>query len=123
VQNQPGLLCEQMLTPLSEWWCGRGSDNSGNLILHADNARPHKPTVSQQFMARKAMAIAAHPPFSPDLDPSDFYLFGHVKRLLGGESCETEERLVSAVKSIWIPRKVDFDQGFSQGDDDARAMC
>jgi hypothetical protein len=47
---------------------------------------------------RNAMAIAAHPHYSPDLTPSDFYLFGDVKGLLRGESFGTGERLLSAVK-------------------------
>jgi hypothetical protein len=45
--------------------------------------------MSQQFMARKAMAIAAQAPDSVDLAPSDFYLFVHVKGMLRRESFET----------------------------------
>jgi hypothetical protein len=48
-------------------------------------------------MARNAMAIAVHSPYSPDLASSDFRLFGHVKGLLGAESFETGQRFVSAV--------------------------
>jgi hypothetical protein len=36
-------------------------------------------------MARNAIAITAHPPYSPDLAPSAFYLFGHVKGVLREE--------------------------------------
>jgi hypothetical protein len=61
---------------------------------------PHTATVSHQFMAGNAMVIAAHPPYSPDLAPSDFYLLGHVKGLLRGESFEARERLLSAVEGI-----------------------
>jgi hypothetical protein len=42
------------------------------MIVHADDARPHEATVSQRFMAANAMVIAAHPPYSPNLAPSDF---------------------------------------------------
>jgi hypothetical protein len=56
--------------------------------------------VSQQFIAWTAMVIAAHPPYSPDLAPYDFYLFGHVRGLLRGESFETGERLLSAIEDI-----------------------
>jgi hypothetical protein len=51
-------------------------------------------------MAGNAMVIAAHPPYSPDLAPSYFYLLGHVKSLLRGESFEAGERLLSAVEGI-----------------------
>jgi hypothetical protein len=63
-------------------------------------------------MARNVMVIAAHPPFSPDLTPSDIYLFGHVKSLLRGESFETRGQLLLAVDGIlrsletWILTKV-----------------
>jgi histone-lysine N-methyltransferase SETMAR len=90
----------EVLTPLSEWWRERGGGNFGKLIVHADNARPHKAIVSQQFMAGNAVVIAAHPPYSPDLAPSDFYLLGHVRGLLRGESFEAGERLLSAVEGI-----------------------
>jgi hypothetical protein len=46
------------------------------------------------------MRMATHPLYSPDLAPSDFYLFGHVKSLSRGESFETEEDLFSAVHVI-----------------------
>jgi hypothetical protein len=54
-------------------------------------------------MAQNAMAIAAHPPYSADLAPSDFYLFGHVKGLLREESFEIEEQLLS--RALCSPSK------------------
>jgi hypothetical protein len=63
--------------------------------------RPHKAAVSEEFMASDAMAIAGNTAYSPGLAPSDFYLFDHMKRLLGRESFETEERLLSAVESVF----------------------
>jgi histone-lysine N-methyltransferase SETMAR len=86
-----GYYASKVLTPLSERWRERGGGDLRKLIVHADNARPHKATVSQQFMARNKIVITSHPPYSPDLAPSDFYLFGHVKGLLRGESFETGE--------------------------------
>jgi hypothetical protein len=51
-------------------------------------------------MAQTAMVIAADPPYSPDLAPSHFHLFGHVGGVLRGESFEAGERLLSAVEGI-----------------------
>jgi hypothetical protein len=86
-----GYYVTKVLTPLSEWWCERGGGDFRKLIVHADNSRLHKAAVSQQFMARDAMAIATHPLYSPDLAPSDFSRFGHVKDLLRAESFEAGE--------------------------------
>jgi histone-lysine N-methyltransferase SETMAR len=95
-----GYYVSKVLTPLSEWWRERGGGNFRKLIVHADNASPHKAGESQQFMAPNAMVIAAHPPYSPDLAPSDFSLMRHVKGLLRGWSFEAGERLLSAVEGI-----------------------
>ena len=39
-----------------------------------------------------------HPPYSPDLAPSAFLLFGHLKRHLSIASDLTEEEVVADVK-------------------------
>jgi histone-lysine N-methyltransferase SETMAR len=46
------------------------------------------------------MKSAPHPPYSPDLATSDFYLFGHVKRCLAGLSFEDADQLLTAVEGI-----------------------
>jgi histone-lysine N-methyltransferase SETMAR len=96
-----GYYVSKVLTPLSEWQCERGGGDFRKHIVHAANARAHKATLSPQFMAQNAMVLTAHPPYSPDLAPSDFCLFGHMKYLLRGESFETGERLLSAVEGIF----------------------
>jgi histone-lysine N-methyltransferase SETMAR len=88
-----GYYVSKVLTPLSEWWRERGGGDFRKLIVQADNEPPHTAAVLQQFMARNVLAIAAHPPYSLDLAPSDFYLFGHVKSLFSGQSFETAEQL------------------------------
>jgi hypothetical protein len=41
-----------------------------------------------------------HTPYSPDLAPSDFYLFGYVKRCLAGLSFEDADQLLAAVEAV-----------------------
>jgi histone-lysine N-methyltransferase SETMAR len=89
----------EVLIRLSEWLCARGGRYFRNLKVHADNARPHKVAVSQQFMARKGIVVAAHPPYSPDLASSDFYLFGHMKDC-SRESHSRLGQLLSAIKEV-----------------------
>jgi hypothetical protein len=38
-----------------------------------------------------------HPPDSPDLAPSDFWLFGHVKTSCVGQTFDEPEQLLEAV--------------------------
>jgi hypothetical protein len=46
------------------------------------------------------MKSVPHPPYSPDLAPSDFYLFGDVKRCLAGLSFEDADQLLAAVEGV-----------------------
>jgi hypothetical protein len=46
------------------------------------------------------MKSEAHSPCSPDLAPSDLYLFGYVKRCLAGLSFEDADQLLVAVDGV-----------------------
>jgi GTP cyclohydrolase I len=42
--------------------------------------------------------VLPHPPYSPDLTPSDYYLFSIVKNQIRGQLYETNEALQTAVR-------------------------
>jgi hypothetical protein len=48
--------------------------------LHLDNAPAHNAKPSRQEIARTKANKVAHPAYSPDGAPSDFFLFVHLKR-------------------------------------------
>jgi histone-lysine N-methyltransferase SETMAR len=74
----------QILDPLSKWRRTQVGRTNRQLIVHADNTRPHTAKMTSQFMEQNSMQRAPHPAYSPDLAPSDFYLFGYVKQFLSG---------------------------------------
>jgi hypothetical protein len=45
--------------------------------------------------------VLLHPPYSPDLAPSDYHLFGPMKRFLGGKRFRKNDEVIAAVQS-WI---------------------
>ncbi|GFS76299.1 mariner Mos1 transposase [Trichonephila clavipes] len=51
---------------------------SGVLLLH-DNARPHSAINIQNLIRSFGWEPIDHPPYSPDLAPSDFHLFRYLK--------------------------------------------
>lgn len=59
-------------------------------ILHWDNAPVHTAQTVQQFLAKKNIEVLAHPPYSPDLAPADYFLFPRVKADLAGEFLDAE---------------------------------
>jgi hypothetical protein len=57
-------------------------------------------------MDRNCLVRAPHPPFSPDLAPSDFYLFDKVKAVLMEATFEDEDQVFQGVMNVLqrIPR-------------------
>jgi histone-lysine N-methyltransferase SETMAR len=70
-------------------------------ILHHDNARPHTAQVTRDFLREQKITILPQPPYSPDIAPCDFWLFGELKKYLRGKKFQTEEDLDSAVFSFF----------------------
>ena len=52
-------------------------------MIH-DNARPHTAAATQNLITTLGWEQFDHPPFSPDLAPSDFHLFLHLISFLAG---------------------------------------
>jgi len=54
-------------------------------ILHHDNAPTHMGQCVREFLATKQITVLEHPAYSPDLAPSDFFLFPKIKEILKGK--------------------------------------
>jgi len=54
-------------------------------LLHHDNAPAHAALLTRRFLTDNIMTVVPHPPYSPDLAPSDFFLFPKLKMKLRGE--------------------------------------
>lgn len=52
------------------------------LYLIHDNARPHTAYKTAQKLAEIGLKVTKHPPYSPDISPSDYYLFRDLKNHL-----------------------------------------
>lgn len=77
--------------------------SDGVLLLH-DNARPHTANVTTQVLGKWRWEVLPHPPYSPDLSPCDFHLFGPLKRALKGRYFESDTE-VSEVVKLWLKQQ------------------
>jgi histone-lysine N-methyltransferase SETMAR len=68
--------------------------------LHLDNARPHISQDSAEYIERHRLVRVPHPPDSPNLAPSDFYLFGYMKGRRAKRYGTTKEDLFRNVTEI-----------------------
>jgi transposase len=75
-------------------------DDGRKLVVHADNARAHTAQKRQNFCKEKGLRLASHPTHSPDLAPSDFFLFGHVKERLKGMVLPSYEEAPEAIGEV-----------------------
>ncbi|GFV48376.1 histone-lysine N-methyltransferase SETMAR [Trichonephila clavipes] len=49
--------------------------NRKGVVFHHDNARPRTSLVTQQKLLELGWDVLPHPPYCPDLEPSDYFLF------------------------------------------------
>ncbi|GFX66966.1 histone-lysine N-methyltransferase SETMAR [Trichonephila clavipes] len=49
--------------------------NKRGAVIHQNNARPHTSVVTHQNLWEHGWKVLMHPPYSPDLAPSDYLLF------------------------------------------------
>jgi [histone H3]-lysine36 N-dimethyltransferase SETMAR len=70
-----------------------------------DNARPHVHSRVITYLKQNNFTIIDHPPYSPDLAPSDFWLFDYIKQRLGDHtSAESLNRQITEIVTS-IPEK------------------
>jgi len=62
-------------------------------MLHHDNAPSHAPLLIREFLAKQETIVVPQPPYSPDLDPADFFLFPKLKSTLKGRRFQTVEEI------------------------------
>jgi histone-lysine N-methyltransferase SETMAR len=62
-----------------------------------DNCPVHFSNATEQFITENHIEHVPHRPYSPDLAPSDFWLFGHVKTSLIGQTFDEAEQLLEAI--------------------------
>jgi transposase len=74
--------------------------------LH-DNARPHSAAATLNLLNSWGWQILPHPPYSPDLTPSDFRLFPKMKEHLRGLRFNSIEDVQNEVKK-WLRAQDEF---------------
>ena len=69
---------------------------------YVKDAKKNKKDGVSQFCAKNKMFILPHPPYSPDLAPSDFFLFAYIKRKAEGAEFSSPEELIQFIGEIFI---------------------
>jgi histone-lysine N-methyltransferase SETMAR len=65
-----------------------------------ENAHPHTAASTQDHIAKFGCEQFDHPPYNPDLAPSDFHVFMHLKTFLCGQGFHDDE--VNDAVNTWF---------------------
>ena len=78
----------------------RGNFTKGILFLH-DNAPAHRALVTQKKLAYLGFQCLDHPPYSPDLAPSEYHLLPGLKKQLKGRHFSSDTEVIAAMET-WL---------------------
>ena len=98
-------LLDQLRTVIRE---KRRGKLSKGILLQQDNARVHTCKIAMDAVERNGYELIPHPAYSPDLAPSDYFLFPNLKKDIHGRHFRSNEEVVAAVEE-WVRDK---DPGF-----------
>lgn len=68
-----------------------GLANRKGVVFQHDNARPHTSMTTRKELMRLGWDVLPHPPYSPDLAPTDYHLFRSLQNSLNGKTFTNEE--------------------------------
>ncbi|CAK9826900.1 Histone-lysine N-methyltransferase SETMAR [Anthophora retusa] len=82
--------------------------NRKGVVFHQDNARPHTSLITRQKLLQLEWDILPHPPYSPDLAPSDYYLFRSLQNLLDGKTFNSNEEVKNHLDQFFASKEQKF---------------
>uniref|UniRef100_A0A1B0G5T2 Uncharacterized protein n=1 Tax=Glossina morsitans morsitans TaxID=37546 RepID=A0A1B0G5T2_GLOMM len=71
------------------------------MLFHQDDAPYHKSTATMAKLRELPFELLPHPPYSPDLAPSDYYLFANLKKMLAGKRCSSIEEAIAETEAYF----------------------
>ena len=98
-------LLDQLRTVIREKCRGKLSKG---ILLQQDNVRVHTCKTAMDAVKRHGHELIPHPAYSPDLAPSDYFLFPNLKKDIRGRHFRSNKEVVAAVEE-WVG---DRDPGF-----------
>ena len=69
-------------------------------MLHHDNAPAHASLLIRSYLAKHQTSVVPQPPYSPDLAPTDIFLFPKLKTTLKRRRFQTTEFQGNAIREL-----------------------
>lgn len=71
------------------------------VLFHHDNAPAHTSGIAAAKLMEVGFQLVSHPPYSPDLAPSDYYLFPNMKKWLAGKRFYSNEEVIAETNAYF----------------------
>jgi histone-lysine N-methyltransferase SETMAR len=79
-----------------------------DVVLLHDNARPHVANRTAARLQSFGWEIMEHAPYSPDLAPSDYHVFGPLKKFLAGQRIISNDDAKTTVRWWFRTQPAEF---------------
>jgi hypothetical protein len=111
LERNPTVTAErygQQLRRLEEATQQKRPGRRHGVILQHDKARPHTANMTKSDIQELDWEILLHPPYSPDLAPSDYHLFRSLSNNLRGVSFNSDAELQNWLDNFFTAKPADF---------------
>lgn len=71
------------------------------ILFHHNNAPAHSSEVAAAKLMEIGFQLVSHPPYSPDLAPSDYYLFPDMKKWMAGRRFYSNEEVIAETNAYF----------------------
>ena len=78
------------------------------VLFHQDNAPCHKTLATMAKLNELSFVLLPHPPYSPDLASSDYYLFSDLKKMLQGRRFYSSEEVITDTNAYFEAKDKSF---------------
>lgn len=120
-----GIIHHELLkvgqTVTSELYCGQltrlrekiasklpSIANRKGVILQHDNARPHVAKNTRSKINEFGWEVLPHPPYSPDVAPSDYHLFRSMQHYLAGKKFSSFQDVQNGIQEFFDSKDENF---------------
>jgi len=82
--------------------------NRKKVIFLQDNVKPQTAKISRERISELGRELLPHPPYSPDISPTDYHLFLALDNFMRHKQFKTRVEVTSAVRQFFDSKFVDF---------------
>ena len=85
------------------------------MLFHQDSAQCHKSRETIAKLHELHFELLPHPPYSPDLAPSDYWLFADINKMLAGKKFISNEEAIAETEAYFeVKDKAFYNNGIKK---------